>query len=473
MLRLKRSQSIKLDLTFEIYEGDVAKIQSTSFVGNEAFSDKELLKQLTTQPTGWLSWFSKSDRYAKDKFEYDLELLRSYYMDRGYINFQVDSTQVSLTPDKKHLNIVINVTEGDVYTFGRTKLSGQTQSLSPAFQEEALGDMAQGETFSRQILWDTQKELTDELGNHGYYFAEIRPLTEVNEETKQIHITFRIETGYKQYVRRIHVVGNTMTQDEVLRRELRQLEGAPVSSKKIKEGKERIERKGFSRNVEVEATKVAGTDNQVDLKYKCEEQRLGQFEAGLGYSQSDRLSYRLAITQQNFFGTGKEVGFTFDSSKVSTEYAVTYNDPYFTVDEVGLGFSGYYNETDLTQVSSTSTYSTDSYGGNMHVTLPMSEYDYLRFGLGYENITIKLVGGAVSNEIQNFINENGRQQSLYTGSASWIHSNLDRYIFPTKGLSNVISAYIALPGSTTQYFRVTQNAKLVLPAWKRVCYKVK
>jgi len=351
---------------FDIYEGDVARIKQVEIIGNTAFSQEALIKDFHSKTTNWLSWFKKDDQYAKEKLQADLEGLRSYYMDRGYIHFQVDSTQVSLSSDKKHIFITIHVTEGDKYRVGDVNLKGAC--IVPESQLlPLLKRLKPGDTFSRKALFDVKQALEERLGQEGYSFAEARPTHEVDEANKLINLTFHIIQNRRMYVRRILFRGNLTTKDEVLRRELPQMEGTWISTDLVREGKEKILRRGFGTAVEVTTEPVAGCNDQVDVIYQLEEARLGQIGAGLGYSRTDGLMFNFSISQENFFGTGKGVDFTFDKSKVQKNYAFGYLDPYFTVDGIGLGFSAFYNKTNLSKATFTSSYATDTLGGGSKV----------------------------------------------------------------------------------------------------------
>jgi len=449
-----------------IYEGDVARIREIKILGNNAFAEKELLKQFRLSKTNWLSWFNHDDQYNKEKLNADLEILRSYYMDRGYIHFQVDSSQVTLSPDKKHIYITIHVTEGDKYTFGHIDVEGNfvvpKEQLMALIKSSALKT---GSVFSRRVLLELKQALEYRLGDDGYSLAEARPTHEVNEQQKQVNIVFHINPGKRMYVRRILIQGNSTTKDEVLRRELPQMEGTWISTALVKEGKERILRRGYASNVEIDTPAVPGTPDQTDIVYKIEEARLGQIGAGLGYSPTERLMFNFSISQENFFGTGKAVDFTFDNSKASTNYALGYQDPYFTVDGIGMGFSAYYNETNLSRTTNLSNYTTDTLGGDIRWVFPVSKYEALRFSFGYDDTRLKIDPDTrfVAQEINDYVNQYGKTFQEYVVGLGWNYDSLDQRIFPRRGTTQSAGVRAVVPGARQQYYRLSYDISTYYP----------
>lgn len=444
-----------LHIKLSIYEGDLAKIKQIKIVGNTCYPESELTKDFHSCTTNWLSWFSNDDQYAKEKLQADLETLRSFYMDRGFIQFQVESTQVSLTPDKKCIYITIHVCEGDKYTFGKVDISGPC--LVPEEKlSKIIASLCPGSTFSRQCLLDAKQKIEDVLGDAGYSLAEARPNHVINEECKEVDITYQIVPGKRVYVRRIQICGNATTQDEVLRREIPQMEGTWISTGLVKEGKERLLRRGFASEIEIETKPVTGAADQVDLVYNIEEARMGQVGAGLGYSATERLMFNFSISQENFFGTGKMVDFTFDKSKSASNYAFGYQDPYFTPDGIGMGVSAYYNKSHLSRTTFISDYIADVYGVQQRFIFPLSKYETFSLSFGYDNTHLR-VNPTAALELTSFVNRYGGIFSEFTVGFGWHYNSLDRRIFPTCGLSQSLGFNIVVPGANQQYYKASYD----------------
>lgn len=443
-----------------IYEGDVAKIKQIKIIGNTAFSEKELLKQFLLSKTNWLSWFKSDDQYNREKLNADLEILRSYYMDRGYLNFQIESSQVTLSPDKKHIFITIHVSEGDRYVFGRVTLEGKfvvpEKQLLPL-----LAPMKPGSPFSRKILLEVKQALETRMGDDGYSLAEARPSHEEDEATKKVNIVFHLIPGKRMYVRRILIEGNATTKDEVLRREIPQMEGTWISTALVREGREKILRRGYASTVDIETVPIPGTD-QEDLIYKVEEARMGQIGAGLGYSPSERLMFNFSLSQENFFGTGKGVDFNFDNSKASTSYAFGYQDPYFTVDGIGMGANAYFNKSDLAKTTNLSNYGTDTLGGQVRWVFPVSKYEALRLSFGYDDTHIKFAG-PTAREIINFTDKYGKQFQEYVVGLGWNYNSLDQPLFPKRGVLQSANLSMVVPGAKQQYYRFVYELSSYYP----------
>ena len=446
-----------VSLTLTIYEGDVARIKDIKIMGNTLFPEKELLKEFRTAKTNWLSWFSSDDKYNKEKLNADLEILRSYYMDRGYINFQIDSSQVSLSSDKKNIFITIHVTEGDQYNFGQVALAGQWV-LPKHTLEPLLAPVKAGIPFSRKTLLEVKQALEDRLGDEGFSFAEARTNHEMREAQKSVDIVFEMHPGKRMSVRRILFKGNSTTKDEVLRRELPQMEGTWISNVLVKEGKEKILRRGFGSEIEIETPPVPGTTDELDLVYKLEEARLGQLSGGLGYSPTERLMFNFAISQENFFGTGNAVDFNFDKSKASTSYALGYMDPYFTVDGIGMGASGYFNQSNMSKTTNVSNFTADTLGGELRWIFPVDQYEVIKLSLGYDDTRLKTDSTSVSREIQKFTESYGKKFSEFTVGVSWIYETINQRLFPTRGVSQSAGVRTVVPGANQQYYQLTYSA---------------
>src|SRR5690606_12170742 len=337
---LPRNQvKVKIDIT----EGTVARIKQINIVGNSAFPDVELTDLFELKSSGWFSWISGNDKYSREKLQGDLERVESYYLDRGYLNFVVDSTQVSLSPDKSKIFITLNVTEGDIYKVSEVDLAGD-----PAIDEQIVRRMIlvrPEQTFSQILMTTSAEYITQRLGNEGYTFAKVEGIPERNDAEKTVKITFFIEPGNRAYVNRINFRGNTKTIDEVLRREMRQMEGGSASTAQIEHSKVRLERLGFFKEVKVDTVEVPGTTDQVDVDFTVEEQPSGSMGLQIGYAEYSGMIFSANIQQTNWFGTGKQVGFNLSHSRYQEYYSFNYNDPYFTLDGVSRGFSLYYQKT--------------------------------------------------------------------------------------------------------------------------------
>ena len=318
----------RVAVNFTVDEGQVAKIKAINIVGNHAFSESTLLDLMQLQTPGWLSWYTKNDQYSRQKLSADLETIRSYYLNRGYLDFNIDSTQVSITPDKRDIYIVVNVTEGDKYTVSDVKLGGEL--LLPEPELMRLVALKPGETFSREKLADSTKAITERLGNEGYAFANANAVPDVDKDKRTVAFTIMIDPGRRVYVRRINVVGNTKTRDEVIRRELRQLEGSFYDGQRLQESKKRVERLGyFEPGVELETEPVTGTTDQVDVTLKVKEKPTGAVLFGLGFSSSDKLIVQGSVTQANIFGSGKAISLSANTSKVNRNIGLTLHQPVF------------------------------------------------------------------------------------------------------------------------------------------------
>ncbi len=443
----------RVNLAVEISEGRVAKIQQINLVGNQVFSDKALLKdfQLTT-PT-WLSWYTKSDQYSKQKLAADLETLRSYYLDRGYINFRIDSTQVSITPDKKDIYVTINVTEGEVFTVKEVKLAGEL--VVPAKELFPRVELRAGDVFSRKNATRTSTKLTERLGDEGYAFANVNTIPDIDNENKEVSITFFVDPGRRVYVQRINMFGNTRTRDEVLRREMRQMESAWISTEKVKRSRVRLARLGYFEDVSVETPAVPGTTDQVNVNFKVKEKPSGNLLAGVGFSQSQGIILNSSVTQDNFLGSGKRLSLSFNNSDVNTVYNFSYNNPYYTVDGISRGYRLFYRETDAEEAN-VSDYNTDVFGGSVSFGIPINEFDRVLLGLGYENLNISTTG-STSGEIVDFIDRNGSQFDIPKFTASWSHDTRNRTIFADRGGLQRLSAEVAIPGGNLEYFKLNYS----------------
>lgn len=461
----------RISLTFSIYEGTEAKIKQIKIIGNTKFKESELLKQFFHGKTNWLSWYTKNDRYFKEKLDADLEILQSYYMDRGYINFQVESTQVTLTADKKQVYITISITEGEQYRFKTISLSGEFINLQTEFENIIDNNIKSGDVFSRKLLLETKKQIEDKLSDIGYSKAEIRFNTETNDEEQTVSIEIMVRPNQRMMVRRIAITGNYVTQDFVLRRMLPQFEGTWISNKDLQEGKQQILRHGYASKVDIITTPVIGSDDKVDLEYKLEEQRTMQVHAGISYSGAEGIGYNIGADIKNFVGTGKDVGFLFDNSKVSTGYTFSYFNPYFNIDGIGLGYEVYFRRNNLSKTSDIFDYSTDHKGGHIYLSAPVSFYSSSSIGIGYNHTKLHVPSNP-PKQIVNFVNKKGYNYQEYFLNLSWTYNSLDKYIFPTSGLIQKAAIKQTIPMSKLKYYMLSYNCSWYKPIIKNYIFKL-
>ena len=369
----------------KIDEGSPSRIKQINIVGNKSFKENDLVDLFELKTTGMWSWLSGNDKYNKEKLKGDLERLESWYLDRGYLQFKIDSSQISLSPDKSKIFITVNITEGDIYKVSEVDLAGD-----PAIDEKIIRSMIlmkPDQIFSQILMTTSEEYITKRLGNEGYTFAKVEGMPERNEEDKTVKITFFIDPGKRAYVNRINFRGNTKTVDQVLRREMRQMEGGSASTAQIEHSKVRLERLGFFKEVKVENKEVPGTSDQIDVEYTVEEQPSGSMGLQVGYAQYSGLLFSASIQQNNWFGTGKQVGFSFSHNRYQTAYNFSYNDPYFTPDGVSRGFSLYYTASDYGSYNIT-PYSTNVYGVKMNFGYPISDIQRVGFDLGWRNLEV-------------------------------------------------------------------------------------
>ncbi|EPC01745.1 membrane protein [Litchfieldella anticariensis FP35 = DSM 16096] len=446
----------RVRVNIEINEGAVAKIRQINIVGNQAFDDETLrdIFELEDQP-GWLfGWFS-SDEYSREALSGDLERLRSYYLDRGYVNFNIASTQVSISPDKSQIFVTINVEEGQQYRLGDIHFAGDLKI--PESEARSLVQAQPGEIFSQSDITASSEALRSRLGADGFAFASVDGVPEVNDDGDSVDVTFMVDPGRRAYVRRINFVGNTTTQDEVLRREMIQMEGAPASTEQISQSRQRLERLGFFRQVDVETQPVPGEPDLLDVTYNVEEQPSGSISASIGFSQSAGVIYGASLAQNNFLGTGNRVNIGAQRSDTFTNLNFGFTDPYWTLDGISRGYNLFYRETDY-EDSDISTYSTDAYGGGINFGYPVNELSRLNFGVGVEDLSIKTYNDTAS-EIMRYVEDQGADAQSLKLTASWTRNNLNRGIMPTAGNYQRLSLETAVPGSDAEYYKLRFKAQ--------------
>ncbi|MGE8399608.1 MAG: outer membrane protein assembly factor BamA, partial [Burkholderiales bacterium] len=386
---------------------------------------------------------------------------RSYYLDRGYINMDIASTQVSITPDKKHVYITVNVNEGEKYSVRDVKLSGDLKV--PEDQVKALLLVEKGQVFSRKLMTTTSELITRRLGNEGYTFANVNGVPQPHDEDHTVDITFVVDPGKRAYVNRINFRGNTKSEDEVLRREMRQMEGGWASTYLIDQSKTRLERLGFFKEVNVETPAVPGVDDQVDVNYAVEEQASGSITASVGFAQSAGLILGGSITQNNFLGTGNKVSIGLTRSEYQSRYNFGYVDPYWTADGVSLGYNAFYRTTDYKDLDvDVASYAVDSLGAGVSVGYPISETSRLTFGLTAQQDKIK-TGLYTVDEIFDFVNKQGDSYLNFKASAGWSESTLNKGVLATRGHSQSLVLETTTPGSDLSFFKLDYRGQLFTP----------
>lgn len=451
----------RVALKINVTEGSVASIQHINVVGNKVFKDDDLIDLFELKTKNWLSFFRNDDKYAREKLSGDLERLRSYYFDRGYINMDITSTQVSITPDKKHVYITVNVDEGEQYTISDVKLSGDLKV--PEEEIQALLLSREGQVFSRQVMTTTSELITRRLGNEGYTFANVNGVPQTNDEDNTVSLTYVVDPGKRAYVNRINFRGNTKTMDEVLRREMRQMEGGWASTYLIDQSKTRLERLGYFKEVNVETPQVPGTDDQIDVNYSVEEQPSGSITASVGFAQNAGLILGGSISQSNFLGTGNKVSLGLTRSEYQSNYNFSFVDPYWTVDGVSLGYNGFYRSTDYDKLDvDVSSYSVDSLGGGVNVGYPISETSRLNFGLSAQQDKLK-TGRYTVEEILDFVEEEGKNYTNFKASAGWSESTLNRGMMATRGHSQSLVLETTVPGSDLSFYRLDYRGQIFAP----------
>ena len=445
----------RVAIRIDVSEGIVAKIKKINIVGNSIFDEDDLLKIFNLSTSTMFSFFSKNDQYSKQKLSGDLESLRTFYLDRGYLNFAIDSTQVTITPDKKGIYITINVTEGEIHKVSDVKLGGDL--TIPQDDLLKLITIKPGELFSRKKVTGTTKNITDRLGEEGYSFANVNSIPNIDKEAKTVSITFFVDPGKRVYVRRINFTGNTKTKDEVLRREMRQQEGAWISTSQVERGKLRLQRTGYFRDVNVETPLVPGVSDQVDVNYAVEEAPGGQFGIGLGFSQNSGLILTTSLSQDNFLGSGKRISFSFNNSDVNSRYSLGYFNPYYTIDGVSRGFNAFYRETNAFDAN-LSDYDSKNVGGDIAFGLPISENNSIDTAFQYQKTDIKL-GPLASTQVTNFVNTNGSEYDIFSWNVGFRYDTRNNAILPDKGTYHRIGSEVVLPGSDVEYYKLVYETK--------------
>ena len=450
----------RVAIKVDIYEGNVSGLKHINIIGNLAFADEELLDLLELRIPKFFAFFSKDDQYSREKFQSDIEALESFYLDRGYLDFRIDSTQVSVAPNMEDVYITINLEEGEVYSVSGVEIAGELRDI-PESSIRSLILGAEDKVFSRRLMTSSEERIEAALGNAGYTFASAKGEPVQDEEDNSVTIKYFVDAGKRAYVRRVNFSGNTVTQDHVLRREMRQMENGWASTAMIEGSKIRLQRLGFFKEVNVETPAVLGMEDQIDVNFAVEEQPSGSISATVGYAENRGLILGLGYQESNVFGTGNSINIGVNRSDFQTSLSLSFFDPYFTVDGVSRGYSISYRKSDFEDFN-VASFSTDSIGANVSFGYPISEISRINFNIGFENTQIE-EGIIPAREISEFLDREGSEFNLITLQASYRMSALNRGLLPTGGRSQSISFDMTIPGSELEFYRINYNGQIFFP----------
>ncbi len=456
----------RVGITIAVSEGDVAKIAGINIVGATAFSEDELTGLLYLRTPGWLTWYTKADRYARERLAADLEALRSHYQNRGYLEFNVESTQVSITPDRREIYITINITEGDKFTVSEVTIAGQVPVSTDELQQ--LIKLRSGDVFSRELLVQSTKAIQDRLGNDGYAFANANAVPRIDREKKTVAFTIAVDAGRRVYVRRIDITGNNKTRDEVVRRELRQLEGAYYDVSKIQLSRRRIDRTSYFADVTVDTQPVDGSPDQADVTYTVKEKPTGSLMFGFGFSSVDKFTLQASISQANIFGTGKFLSATASTGSVNQVLSLSYLDPYYTIDGVSQGFDVYHRKLDASDLV-VGAYRTEAVGGGIKFGYPLSEIASVEFGVNMEASDLTLFSNSplIYTEFANNFGSSYTYGALVAGLA---RDTRDSVILPSDGSLTRFTSELA--GGDLQYYRLALLQHWFYPLSRKLTFHV-
>ena len=449
----------RVGINFNIEEGAAAKIKQINIVGAKAFREKELLDLFELTKPGWMTWYTKNDQYSRQKLSADLEKLKSFYMNQGYLEFAVDSTQVSISPDKQDVYITANITEGERYQVSSVKIAGDFSIAEDELKK--LVKVRAGDVFSREKLNDTTKAISDRLGKEGYAFANVNAAPDIDKDKRKVAFTIFVDPGKRVYVRRINVTGNTKTRDEVIRREMRQMEGGWYDADKVTASKQRVDKLGFFSEVAVETPAVSGTSDQLDVNVNVTEKPTGNLMLGVGTSSTDKIILSGSIAQNNFMGSGNNVAVQVNSAKTYRTYVFSYTNPYFTQDGVSQGFDIYHRTVNTTSTT-LAYYSSSSPGGSIRFGFPIGEKESVGVGLGLDSTSITTYSETPSY-YTDYVNRYGKTNISVPLTLSWASDGKDSYFFPTKGTFQRASLEVALPGGDLTYYRASYQLQHFVP----------
>lgn len=488
-IKVKELPRNRVDIFIQILEGYPAKIKQLNIIGNQAYDDKTLKKQIKTGIPSWWAIFSSKDKYSKPKLEGDLETLRAWYLDRGYLKFAIDSTQVSISPNKKDLFVDISLDENQKYTIYETKLAGEFAVEKSEL--EALVFLKKGDAFSRKRVQQVSTLIEQRLGNEGFARASVNVIPEIDEDNKRVSLTFFVDPKKRYKIRNVEFDGNLYVQDIVLRREMRQLESSWYDAAKVQRSKIRIQRLSYIAAVETKLQDVPGSSDQLDLLVTIKERMSGSFKVGAGYSEGDGLVFNLGVSKDNI-ADGNSLSFNFDSSKITKSASLSYNKPYFTINGVSRGYSIYYRETKADKIQS-SSYILNVLGAGVDFGIPISEYSRLNLGVTIDKSSLydTLVspqeikdflyspppsGSALSRDCV-FVKHNpaqtlckrgeGKTYYTLTPRISFVYDTRNRSIFASEGMRQAVSVESTVPGSDLLFYKTAYNAEYFLPLFKR------
>jgi len=505
--RVTELERNRVRIAIVIDEGDVAEIRHINIVGNETFEDKEIKDEFESDIKPRWKFWSKSGQYSREKLSGDIEKLRSFYLDRGYVDFSVESTQVSIGPNKENIYITANVVEGEVYSVDEVQITGDLVIDEGTLRRLIIVQPA--EIFSRKKVEQSVENITGILSNIGYAFANVNPITDVDRDNRLVSINFFVDPGKRVYIRRIQFLGNSKTKDEVIRREMRQMEGAWFSQSAIDRSRIRLQRLTYFETVEVETPAVPGTDDQVDIILSVSERPAGSFTVGLGFSQVQGLIASLSVQQDNFIGSGKRLGLGLSYSKIIKSINLSYDNPYWTDDGISRGFYTRFQEFDQ-GAANISAFTSSEWALGMNFGVPVTEVDFLRSGLGFRNSQLNiglfqcivfdpddpniclefgfvpypggpngnpLLGDPLSNSLDfngdGIISDDERQFDVFDWSISWSRDSRNHFLNPSRGSAQSLSLQAALPGSSRQFYKLFYRGAKYWPIWRGLVFSLR
>ena len=455
----------RVALSIVIDEGEDARIREIRIVGAKRFAQSELLKEFQLTPSNWLSWYTKSDQYSRQKLSADLEALRAFYLNRGYLEFNIDSSLVSLSPDRKEVTITLVVQEGDPYRLGEISLTGDMLGQDQAFKN--MIKLKKGEIYVNEQMLELTKRMTDRLGDLGYAFANVSPVPQLNRETKTADFLLQVDPGRRVYVRRINISGNAKTRDEVIRREMRQMESSWYDGERLKNSRNRIDRLGYFKNVELDTEQVAGAGDQVDVNVKVEELPLGSFTFGAGFSSTEKLVFSGSFSQQNFLGSGTSLALEVNTSRVSRVFSVSYGDPYYTDEGISRSIDLYTRTFNADELTALADYKLQSTGFGVRFGVPYTEDDRVFFGAVAEHTKVE---GQLSANWNSFIEAYGNEANTVSLTAGWSRDTRDSGLAPTRGHYQYANLELATPLGDLEYVKGSYGLQWFLPVTKTITY---
>ncbi|MDE1008067.1 MAG: outer membrane protein assembly factor BamA [Paraburkholderia fungorum] len=446
----------RVAILFSVAEGPSAKIRQINFIGNQVFSTDTLRNEMEMSTPNWFSWYTKNDLYAKDKLTGDLEHIRSYYLNRGYLEFNIESTQVSLTPDKKEMYLTVTLHEGEPYTVSSIKLAGNL--LDREAELAKLVSVKPGERFSAEKLQATTKAVVDKLGEYGYAFATVNAQPQIDQEHHKVDVTLQVDPSRRVYVRHINVVGNTRTRDEVIRREMRQLESSWFDSNRLALSKDRVNRLGYFTDVDVTTVPVEGTPDQVDIDVKVSEKPTGAITLGAGYSSTDKVVLSAGVSQDNVFGSGTSLALNVNTASTYRTLTVTQTDPYFTVDGIKRITDVYYRTTYPLYNFNDTSFRIITVGADLKFGIPFSESDTVYFGVGLEQNRLD-IDSSTPQSYKDYVAEFGHVVNNVPLTVGWARDNRDSALVPSRGYYLQGNGEVGTPLGGTQYYKADVQAQ--------------